>query len=292
MLAPLRYLAAPLLTLALSTLPVAAQNEVSAPRADGHMTPLRVYEPAHPGPGCAPLAVLSHGAGGSDRGLAYLAQALSADGYLAIVMGHQESGLPALAADMGAAGYRGGLVKLVTDKTAESDRLLDVSAALRWAEARCHAPFRVLLGHSMGAETTMFEAGAKNIIGVTAPLAGQDRFDAYVPLSPEGPGPVFPDGAWRQIHKPMLVLTGTRDQSLAGGPEARTVPWKELPSDGTRECHWLGVIAGATHMDIGGNGNKPVQSQVIATVEGFLNGVRTGKCIAPPSTPAQNLSAK
>ena len=288
---PLQYLAAPLLALALNALPAIAQTETSAPRADGKQTPLMIYEPAH-ATGCPPLAIISHGAGGSDRGLAYLAQALSADGYRAIVMGHRESGLAALSADMRSARLRDGLLKLVTDKDAESDRLLDVTAALDWSEARCHAPFRVLLGHSMGAETTLLEAGAKNAIGVTSPPAGQDRFNAYVPLSPEGPGPVFPDGAWSAIRKPVLVLTGTRDQSLAGGPEARTIPWKEMNSDGTRACHWQGVITGATHMDLGGNGNVPVQSQVTALVRSFLDGVRSGKCSAPPSTAAIKISAK
>ena len=272
-----------------------AQVTASAKRADGQVTPLEIYEAAGPGygaAGCAPLAVLSHGAGGSEHQLEYLGRALSAGGFTVVLMGHRESELPALRADMRENGFVGGLRTLVTDKNAESARLLDVGAALAWADARCHRPFRVLMGHSMGAETTMLEAGAKNVIGVSSPPAGLDRFDAYVPLSPEGPGPVFPDGAWSGIRKPVLVLTGTRDQSLAGGPEARTIPWKEMPADGSRGCHWMGVISGATHMDIGGNGNVAVQSQVVAMVESFLDGVRAGKCEAPASTAVLKVSAK
>jgi predicted dienelactone hydrolase len=284
-----------LLSLVIGAGAASAQTEVLAKRADGKMTPLEVYEAAGAAArakGCAPLAVVSHGAGGSEHQLEYLGRALSAEGYTVVLMGHRESELPALRADMQAKGFMGGLKALVTDKDAESARLLDVGAALEWADARCHAPFRVLLGHSMGAETTMLEAGARNVIGVTSPPAGQDRFDAYVPLSPEGPGPVFPDGAWTGIRKPVLVITGTRDQSLAGGPEARTIPWKEMPADGTRGCHWMGVIADATHMDIGGNGNVAVQSQVIAMVEKFLDGVRAGRCEAPASTVLVKVSAK
>jgi len=271
-----------------------AQTAAFAKRADGQMTPLEVYEAVRPSgaAGCAPLAVMSHGAGGSEHQLEYLGRALSADGYTVVLMGHRESELPALRADMRADGFMGGLRALVTDKDAESARLLDVGAALAWADARCKAPFRVLMGHSMGAETTMLEAGAKNVIGVGTPPAGLDRFDAYVPLSPEGPGPVFPDGAWVGIRKPVLVLTGTRDQSLAGGPEARTIPWKEMPADVARGCHWMGVISGATHMDIGGNGNVAVQAQVVAIVERFLEGVKAGKCEAPASTAVLKVSAK
>ena len=62
----------------------------------------------------------------------------------------------------------------------------------------------------MGAVTVMLEAGAKNIIGVAPSAAGLDRFDAYVALSPEGPGIIFSERAWHGIHKPLLVLTGTR----------------------------------------------------------------------------------
>jgi predicted dienelactone hydrolase len=280
---------------ALAVTATEAQTTASAKRSDGQMTPLEIFEASGPrahAEGCAPLAVISHGAGGSEHQLEYLGRALSADGFTVVLMGHRESELPALRADMRANGFMGGLRALVTDRNAESARLLDVGAALQWAEARCHAPFRVLVGHSMGAETTMLEAGAKNVIGVGSPPAGLDRFDSYVPLSPEGPGPVFLDGAWTGIRKPVLVVTGTRDQSLAGGPEARTIPWKELPADGTRGCHWMGVISGATHMDIGGNGNVAVQSQVIQMVEDFLDGVRAGKCSAPASTAVLKISAK
>ena len=206
-----------------------AQRRVDAPRADGHVTPLLVYPAAIAAAGCAPLAVISHGAGGSEDGYRYLAEALAQMGYTTVVMGHRESGLAALRSDMRQYGIVAGVRALVADPVAEADRLLDVGAALRWAEGRCKPPFRVLLGHSMGAETAMLEAGAKNKIGVAAPPAGQDRFDAYVALSPEGPGVVFPDDAWSGIHKPMLILTGTHDQSLKGGPEARQPPAIEGP---------------------------------------------------------------
>jgi hypothetical protein len=42
------------------------------------------------------------------------------------------------------------------------------------------AAFSRLAGHSMGAESLMPETGARNMIDVPSPPAGQDRFDAYV----------------------------------------------------------------------------------------------------------------
>jgi dienelactone hydrolase len=196
---------------------IAAQQHFTVPRADGQSTPLMLYPAIGASASCAPLAVISHGAGGSESGYRYLANAMAQMGYTAVVMGHAESGLAALEDNMRRYGVIEGLSALVADPNAEQARLLDVAATLQWADDRCHAPFRVLLGHSMGAETVMLDAGASNIIGVASPPAGQDRFDAYIALSPEGPGVVFSGDAWSGIQKPMLILAGTRDQSLKGG---------------------------------------------------------------------------
>lgn len=272
---------------------ILAQQRLSAPRADGQYTPLMLYLPAKPGAGCAPLALISHGAGGSENGYRYLAQAMARLGYTTVVMGHAESGLDALRADMLRYGIMQGLTELVADPSAEQARLLDTGAALQWANSRCHAPFRVLLGHSMGAETVMLEAGAKNIIDLASPPAGQDRFDAYVALSPEGPGIVFGGDAWSGIRKPMLILTGTRDQSLKGGAEARRVPWHDLPG-GISQCQWLGVIDGATHMNFAGDGlgAEKVGPLVTETIAAFLEGARKHACTLPPALSGMTLQAK
>ena len=273
--------------------PLAAQQRLSVPRADGQSTPLMVYSAVGAGSGCAPLAVISHGAGGSENGYRYLAEGMAQLGYTAIVMGHHESGLGALGADMLEDGFKPGIQALVTDPEAEQARFLDVGAALKWADSQCHAPFRVLLGHSMGAETAMLEAGAKNIISVSYPPAGRDRFDAYVALSPEGPGIVYPDDAWRGIQKPMLILSGTRDQSLKGGPQARLIPFTGLP-DTASHCQWEGVIDGATHMNFAGSGpgSSTVEPLVTQTIAAFLSGVRIHACTLPEPVNGMTLKAK
>jgi predicted dienelactone hydrolase len=288
-----RTLLLPLL-IALSTIPLLAQEHITAHRADGHSTPLLVYKAENATTACPPLAVISHGAGGSENGYGYLARAMAHAGYTAVVMGHVESGLHSLGSDIAAHGFHNGVQALVEDPAAESARLLDVGAALAWANTQCRAPFKVLLGHSMGSETVMLEAGARNSIGVASPPAGQNRFDAYVALSPEGPGIVFSDHAWNTIRKPVLILTGTRDQSLKGGPEARQIPWREMPSDGTRQCHWMGVIDGATHMNFAGSGfgERKVEPLVTSTTLAFLNGVRADHCVAPAPQSGLTLSVK
>lgn len=138
---------------ACAALPSAAQERASVKRADGRLTPLLVYAADAPAKKCPPLAVISHGAGGSENGYRYLAQAMAQNGFRTIVMGHRESGLAALRNDVREEGIKKGVSALVTDTNAETARLLDVGAALQWADALCKAPFRVLLGHSMGSET-------------------------------------------------------------------------------------------------------------------------------------------
>src|SRR5690349_10998998 len=99
-------------TVLLSASAVFAQQLVQAQRRDGALTPLRVYSPS--GSGCAPLAVISPGAGGSENGYKYLAQGMQADGWRAIVMGHKESGSAALRSDIRhARGIKRGLRNLV-----------------------------------------------------------------------------------------------------------------------------------------------------------------------------------
>jgi hypothetical protein len=92
-------------------------------------------------------------------------------------MGHRESGLAALRAEILRQGIRPGVRALVADPVAERARLLDVEATLVWAGAKCTPPFRVLPGHSMGAESVMLEAGAQH---------GR-RNDAIREMRPVGP---------------------------------------------------------------------------------------------------------
>jgi predicted dienelactone hydrolase len=243
-----------------------------------------VYSPTISG--CAPLALISPGAGGDENGYSYLAKGLDEAGWQAIVMGHRESGRIALRSDIRQQrGIRSGLEALVTDPKAYEGRFMDIEAAMRWANAICKAPFVALLGHSMGARTVMVEAGAKNALG----LRGQNRFDAYVALSPDGPGPMFPQDAWNEIRKPMLVLTDTRDKSLDGDWKTRTVPYERMPAG----CKWLGVIDGATHMNFAGVGFAgSTEKLVLLETKAFLAALRAGKCGTPAQVSGISLKNK
>ncbi len=263
---------------------IRGQDSVSFPRRDGHTVPATVYRPA--GGDCQGIAILSPGAGGSEGGLAYLGRGMAAQGYLAVVVGHEESGLRALRQHMRGRGVSDGLARLITDPKAYEGRFLDIAAARQWAAARCGGAEAVLLGHSMGAATVMIDAGARNVLGV----AGSGAFDVYVALSPQGVGSIFPAGAWRGISKPVLIVTGTRDEELGGlSWKTRTEPFEDMAAG----CKWLGVVDGATHMDLGGNGtDREAQRLTVQTIGEFLSAVHRHDCRLPARVAGLDLRGK
>jgi predicted dienelactone hydrolase len=280
-LVPPALLGVAFVALALASLAASAPARAAEPaqttRADGQAVPLQVYEPSSAP--CLPLALVSHGAGGSEKGYAYLAEGLAALGWRVVVMGHAESGRQALRVNRRQQGFKAGLASTAQDAQALASRLSDISAALDWAQNRCPAPGqpprRLLLGHSMGATTVNLEAGARNQVGVQ----GTDRFDAYVALSPQGVGTVFPPDAWSHLRKPFLQITGTEDQGLEGGPEAREQAFENMPPG----CSWLAVIEGATHMHFAGRGlgSRRVEALTLGIVRDFLTASRLPACPRP-----------
>jgi predicted dienelactone hydrolase len=271
--------------LALGSTVAQAESAIVVPRGDGANTPMAVYEPATSS-GCPPLAVLSHGVGGSEKDLVYLAQALSQDGWLAILMGHRESGRSYLMDHIMSKGLKAGALEATTQKPPYDARMLDIAAVLKWADARCHAPFKAMLGHSMGAATVMMEAGAHNKLDV----AGLNRFDAYVALSPQGPGSIFTDDAWKEIRKPVLMMTGTEDSGTEGTWQWRTEAYKRMAPG----CKWLGVIDGAGHLSFADvMFSSHTHDLVVKTSIAFLDNLRASpRCPLPQSQQGMTLESK
>ncbi|MCA3237573.1 MAG: alpha/beta hydrolase [Curvibacter sp.] len=261
-----------------------AQEPVLLLRQDQKIVPLAAYSPKSTG--CRGVAIVSPGAGGSEKGYQYLGEAMSSLGYLAIVVGHQESGRSALREHLRGNGLRERLSELMTDPNAYRGRFMDIAAAKEWAASKCNAPESILIGHSMGAATTMMEAGARNKLG----LNGTDSFSAYIALSPQGTGSIFPQNAWADIKRPVLSLTGTRDDELGGASwETRTEPYMNMPAG----CKWLGVIDGATHMNFAGLGmsgrNEALTTQIIGS---FLDGIHRGDCRTPKQSNGIDVQSK
>ena len=261
-----------------------AQATTSVARQDQQPVALSVY-PARAGE-CRGVAIISPGAGGSEKGYRYLGEAMSSLNYLAVVVGHEESGPAALRARVQGRTLREGLASLVTDPQAHRGRFQDIAAARGWASARCAGPGTVLIGHSMGAATAMLAAGALNHLGLTA----DDSFDLYVAISPQGSGSIFAPNAWSDIKKPVLTLTGTLDTALEGSSwRVRTEPYQGMRAG----CKSLAVIKGATHLNFAGQGFssnvEALSSQIIAA---FIHGVQRGDCAAAPSIAGVEIWSK
>ena len=162
---------------------------------------------------------------------------------------------------------------------------MDITAARQWAQGRCQGADTVLVGHSMGAATTLKEAGARNKLG----LSGQ-AFGTYIALSPQGAGSIFPPHAWSDLQRPVLSITGTCDDELGGGSwQTRTEPYRDMPPG----CKWLAVIDGATHMNLAGNGlARNTQALTTQVIGDFLDGVQRGNCRAPRAHHGMTIESK
>jgi len=260
------------------------QETFNITREDNKSVPIVAY---FPDKACKGIVIISHGAGASEIVYYYLGAAMAAQDYLTVVPGHQESGLDALNQKVLAAhGPRQGLIDLITDPEAYRGRFMDIAAAMNWARERCDGKESILIGHSMGAATTMIEAGAKNKLGVK----GSDSFDIYIALSPQGPGAIFTPNAWRQISKPALLMTGTKDKELdAPDWQNRTEPFYGM-SPG---CKWLGVINGATHFNFAGIGlSWKTEKLTVKTIQDFLAGVHKHDCKHPKQEKGIEIKVK
>jgi dienelactone hydrolase len=265
-----------LLSLGAMTRPMRQQlQSPQLQRPDGTSIPSRSYPVSRAQ--CRGIALLSHGAGGSETGLAYLGESLAQAGWLTIAVGHRESGPAALKSALRGNGLKDGLRNMTSDRSAYEARFRDLGAALAWAKPRCKSGFTALVGHSMGAATVILEAGAANKLGIT----GQNRFDAYVALSPQGPGVIFPENAWGSIAKPVLMLTGTEDESVEGSWKTRLAAYENLRPG----CKWLGVIDGATHMNLAGNESATTATLASRGTVEFLAALGAGHCGKPPIAP-------
>lgn len=240
-----------------------AENRLNLVRADGAYMPVMEYQAAG-GKSCAPTIVLSHGFGGDENGLSRLAKTMAARGWRVLAMGHRESSRAHLRAAFFRGGGLAGVDAAARERDAHVARFADLAAAYSEAVRACRPPALVLAGHSMGAQTAMMEAGAVPRIG----RMGSDRFDGYVALSPQGEGSAFGPGAWAAVVKPILMITGTRDDTADGGDyQSRLTAFAGLPAGRKR----LAVIQGAGHLQIGGLGGGQVTMAVSALVAEFAD---------------------
>ncbi len=251
------------------------------PRADGAQTPVRLYGAQA---GCGPTMIFSPGFGGDENGAAFLAEGMARAGWRVIVMGHRESGRRQLRQVLMSGAPRESLIAAVRDQGIHRARILDLDAAYAESTRTCRPSRLVLAGHSMGAMTTVLEAGARATFG----RMGADRFDAYVVISPQGVGSGFQPGAWSGVAKPVLMITGTRDQAAEGGPETRLSAFEGL-SPGRKR---LAIIPDAGHIQLGGNRGDPVGRTVLALSQEFVASYDRGPRLPPSAVRGVDIRDK
>jgi pimeloyl-ACP methyl ester carboxylesterase len=240
------------------------------PRKDGSVTPIKTYGAQT---GCLPTMIISHGFGGSETGNGYLASTVAAQGWRVIVMGHTESGGPVLRAALLSGSPKQAILEATTTPPRHQARFADLDVAFAEATRLCRPPRLVLAGHSMGAMTTMLEAGAIARFG----RFGSNRFDAYIAISPQGIGYTYAQGAWASVSKPVLMITGTRDQGSDGGIETRLSAFEGLPSGRKR----LAIIPGAGHLQLSANSGNAVGKAVADLAIEFLAATAAPGRLAP-----------
>ncbi|WP_326837065.1 alpha/beta fold hydrolase [Amycolatopsis rhabdoformis] len=203
--------------------------------ADGRRVAVFAQEPDSGGH--KPVVVLCHGLGGSHRGYAGLGHHLASHGYAvlhpqfrdAFEIAGPEHGLSGVderswAADPVA---KQRMHELLFDPEQWLSRVSRVHAVLDALAERpdLNAGQVLVAGHSFGAYTAQLLVGTR--------LSGHETFAhpavaGAILLSPQGSGDrgLTPD-SWREVERPVLVVTGTRDLGARG----EGVEWRREPFD-------------------------------------------------------------
>ena len=214
----------------------------------------------------APVAIFSHGLGGSRRGSAFLGKFWATRGYVAVFIQHPGSdesvmkGLPPL--------KRYAALKKAASLRSTLDRVRDVPALIdqlgRWNKEPDHSlKDRVDLkrigmsGHSFGAITTQY------VSGQSVSLRRQDfveqRIRAALPMSPSGPRRGEVEKAFAKVSIPWLLMTGTEDDSPIGDfqPEDRLKVFPALsPGEKYELVLWKAKHSAFTERRLPGDGKR------------------------------------
>ena len=229
--------------------------------------PVRIRWPAEDAPqakGTRAVVLFSHGLGGTVAAGERWGQAWSAAGLVVLHLQHPGSDLDAVRRVARGFGDQSGLRQAAGPEQLLA-RLADVKFVLddigrrhaagvdRWKEVRPHGVG--MSGHSFGAHTTLGMAGQRYPAhaGIEEP-----RLAAFIAFSPTLPLQGDPIQAFDRMTRPMLCVTGTRDDDVVGvgaTNDRRTGVFAALPAGGKAHL----VLQDADHMTFAGQTGRAAE---------------------------------
>ena len=210
------------------------------------------------------VVLFSHGLGGTREGGALWGEAWAQVGFVVVHLQHPGSDFAAVRSVATSLSDRSGLRNAASPAQLVA-RLGDVGFALdeitrlhkaqhgRWSSVR---PTRVgMSGHSFGAHTTLGMAGQRypGFDGIAEP-----RLASFIAFSPTLPPSGDPQRAFERLTRPVLSITGTRDQDVLGTgatPENRARVFAALPKGDKGHL----VLQDADHMTFAGQTGQPTE---------------------------------
>lgn len=197
-----------------------SEQQFTLERETGRDVPLRIFY-SECGPSC-PVVVFSHGFGSGNSEYSRVLRHWASHGMVVVAANHADSGglLYGIFSSL-----RYGQLGLMEVRIADLKLVLDQLAAIAVRIDRPLDQQRIIAaGHSFGAFSAqqLIGAGAFNPETERMEYVEDPRILAAVALSP--PGPMFDqitEQSWKQVRKPMLITTGTRDAEPRFWPDWR-----------------------------------------------------------------------